>query len=72
MAAARGFWTWSFHDNIDDAKKDLRRAAQLAPEDKAVKKLTAKLDKQLERQKAKERKMAKSFTLKCLKWLKCP
>ena len=41
----------------DEAKGDLKRAAELAPEDTAVPKLLKRVDAQIERQKAKEKKM---------------
>ena len=42
-----------------EAKSDLKRAVKLNPEDKAIKKLTAKIDLVIKKQKAKEKKMAK-------------
>ena len=44
------------HD-FDAARVDLERAAALAPDDKAVAKLSARVDAQLKRQAAKEKKM---------------
>ena len=44
---------------IKEAKSDLKRAVKLNPEDKAIKKLTAKIDLVIKKQKAKEKKMAK-------------
>ena len=41
----------------DEAKADLQRAAELAPDDKAVPKLLTRVDAQIARQKAKEKKM---------------
>jgi len=41
----------------DEAKADLKRAAELAPEDTAVPKLMKRVEAQIERQKAKEKKM---------------
>ena len=41
----------------DDAKADLKRAAELSPDDKAVPKLMTRVDAQIARQKAKEKKM---------------
>ena len=46
---------------FDDAKKILSKAAKLAPEDKSVAKLSARVEAQLKRQKAKQRKMAKKM-----------
>ncbi|KAL3906606.1 MAG: hypothetical protein SGPRY_010489 [Prymnesium sp.] len=43
--------------DYDASKQDLKRAAELAPEDAAVSKLMARVDAQLARQKAKEKKM---------------
>ena len=41
----------------DEAKADLARALELAPDDKAVPKLQARVEAQLKRQAAKEKKM---------------
>ena len=41
----------------DEAKADLATCAELAPEDKSVPKLMARVDAQIARQKAKEKKM---------------
>jgi len=41
----------------DEAKADLKRCAELAPDDKAVPKLMTRVDAQIARQKAKEKKM---------------
>jgi tetratricopeptide (TPR) repeat protein len=41
----------------DEAKEDLKRAGELAPDDKAVVKLLTRVDAQIARQKAKEKKM---------------
>jgi len=41
----------------DEAKADLKRAAELAPDDSAVPKLMKRVDAQIERHKAKEKKM---------------
>ena len=41
----------------DEAKADLAKAAELAPEDKAVPKLMTRVEAQIARQKAKEKKM---------------
>ena len=41
----------------EEAKADLNKAAALAPEDKAVPKLLARVDAQIARQKAKEKKL---------------
>jgi len=41
----------------DEAKVDLKRCAELAPDDAAVPKLMKRVDAQIERQKAKEKKM---------------
>lgn len=41
----------------DNAKADLKRAAELAPEDTAVPKLMTRVEAQIARQKAKEKKM---------------
>jgi len=41
----------------DEAKTDLKRAAELAPDDKAIPKLLTRVDAQIARQKAKEKKM---------------
>ena len=41
----------------DEAKADLKKAAELAPDDKAVPKLMTRVDAQIARQKAKEKKM---------------
>ena len=46
---------------FDDAVKDLDKAEKLSPEDKAVKKLRVLVDKQLQKQKAKEKAMAKKM-----------
>ena len=43
--------------DYDGAKADLAQAAELAPEDKAVGKLAARVEAQLKRQAAKEKKM---------------
>jgi len=45
----------------DDATKDLKKALDVAPEDKAIKKLQQKVDLQVKRQKAKEKKMAQKM-----------
>uniref|UniRef100_A0A7S2NGY9 Uncharacterized protein n=1 Tax=Haptolina brevifila TaxID=156173 RepID=A0A7S2NGY9_9EUKA len=41
----------------DDAKADLKKCAELAPDDKAVPKLMTRVEAQIARQKAKEKKM---------------
>ena len=41
----------------DEAKADLKRAAELAPDDKAVPKLMQRVEAQIARVKAKEKKM---------------
>ena len=43
---------------IKEAKKDLKHALKISPEDKALKKLNAKVDLVIKKQKAKEKKMA--------------
>mmetsp|Transcript_50356 Transcript_50356/g.116247 ORF Transcript_50356/g.116247 Transcript_50356/m.116247 type:complete len:719 (-) Transcript_50356:699-2855(-) len=49
--------------DYEGAKKDLLRASELAPEDKAVKKLTERVEAQIKRQEAKEKKMwSKAFS----------
>jgi len=45
----------------DDAGKDAKRAAETAPDDKAVKKLQARIEQQVKRQKVKEKKMAQKM-----------
>uniref|UniRef100_A0A7S4QQX3 Uncharacterized protein n=1 Tax=Ditylum brightwellii TaxID=49249 RepID=A0A7S4QQX3_9STRA len=45
----------------DDAKKDLEKAGKTAPDDKAIQKLQARLEQQIKRQKAKEKKMAQKM-----------
>lgn len=46
---------------FDKAKKDLTKASKISPDDKAVAKLTLRVDAQIKRQKAKSRKMAKKM-----------
>jgi peptidyl-prolyl isomerase D len=46
---------------FDEASKDLDEAEKLAPEDKAVKKLRLLVERQLSKQKAKEKAMAKKM-----------
>jgi len=46
---------------FEDAVKDLKEAESLAPDDKAVKKLQVLVDKQMEKQKKKEKAMAKKM-----------
>ena len=46
---------------FDDASKDLDEAEKLAPEDKAVKKLRVLVEKQVMKQQAKEKAMAKKM-----------
>lgn len=46
---------------FDDAVKDLKEAEKLAPDDKAVKKLRKLVDQQTEKQKKKEKAMAKKM-----------
>ena len=46
---------------FDNATGDLKEAARLAPEDKAVKKLRQLVDQQVEKQKRKEKAMAKKM-----------
>lgn len=41
----------------DEAKADLKKAGELAPDDKAVPKLMTRVEAQIARQKAKEKKM---------------
>jgi len=49
--------------DFESAKKDLERAGQLAPDDKAVKKLLDRVEAQIKRQEAKEKKMwSKAFS----------
>lgn len=45
----------------DDAKKDAKKASEIAPTDKAIKKLGDRVDIMLKRQKAKEKKMAQKM-----------
>ena len=45
----------------EDARCDLDRAAKNAPQDKAIQKLQAKVDLQMKKQKAKEKKMAQKM-----------
>lgn len=47
--------------NWDAANKDLKKAAANAPDDKAIKKLQEKVDAQLKREKAKQKKMAQKM-----------
>jgi heat shock protein 4 len=44
-----------------EANKDIQKAAKIAPEDKAVKKMQERIDAQLKRQKLKEKKMAQKM-----------
>jgi hypothetical protein len=46
---------------FDEASKDLDKAEKLAPDDTAVKKLRGLVGKQLMKQKAKEKAMAKKM-----------
>ena len=46
---------------FDEAKKDITKALKAAPEDTACKKLSARIDQQLKRQKDKQKKMAKKM-----------
>lgn len=46
---------------FDEAKKDISKALKAAPEDAACKKLSARIDQQLKRQKDKQKKMAKKM-----------
>ena len=46
---------------FDEAKKDISKALKAAPEDTACKKLSARIDQQLKRQKDKQKKMAKKM-----------
>lgn len=49
--------------DFEGAKKDLARAGELAPEDKSVKKLMERVEAQIKRQEAKEKKMwSKAFS----------
>jgi tetratricopeptide (TPR) repeat protein len=45
----------------DQAAQDLKKAAKLAPDDKAIPKLQAKLDRQFKIQKAKDKKLAQKM-----------
>jgi tetratricopeptide (TPR) repeat protein len=45
----------------DLANKDIKKAAKVAPDDKAIKKLQDRIDAQLERQKLKQKKMAQKM-----------
>ena len=47
--------------NWEDALKDLKKALNGAPDDKALQKLQDKVDAQIKRQKAKEKKMAQKM-----------
>ena len=47
--------------NWEKASADVKKAAELAPEDKAIKKLLSRVEAQQKRQKAQEKKMAKKM-----------
>ena len=46
---------------FDDAKKDIKKAIAIVPEDKAIKKLASNIDIMIKRQKDKEKKMAQKM-----------
>ena len=46
---------------FDDAKADLKKAEKLAPEDKAIKKLAARVELQLKKARLKQKKMAQKM-----------
>jgi molecular chaperone DnaK (HSP70) len=48
-------------NNWDGANKDTKKAASLAPDDKAIKKLQDRIDLQINKQKMKEKKMAQKM-----------
>lgn len=47
--------------NWESAKKDIKKAVSLAEDDKAIKKLQERIEAQMKRQKAKEKKMAQKM-----------
>ena len=47
--------------NWGEANKDIKKAAKITPNDKAVKKMQERIDAQLKRQKVKEKKMAQKM-----------